>query len=231
MEHTRTHTEASMAAEDEDFRRQAAKLATTSLDYEKARQIEKDLDDDQLLKLGFRKMVHTIGDPPGEHLDHLEAAYRTVDFVEQLSKRVERLEETVVEMQSTVEAAMELVEQGVEDEGDMSKTQRAVVKTRDELVYRLARDKTGDGASVTIAEVQQKLRPEHDTQYELVKRAFQKLECKHEGFHTGENQDGDRCMFVSRGDVSRGVVVACESSLGRDDLTHSVVTSGEGGRG
>jgi len=220
-----------MAVEDDQFTEQTAKLSQLDLDHEKARKIQDDLDQDQQIELAFRKLVHSIGDPPGENQGHLEAAYATVEHVEALSNRVERLEQTVVEMQENVESALSLAQQGVENESDMSKTQRAFVKTRDELVYRLARDKTGDGAAVTVSEIQDKLRPEYDVQYELVKRGFQKLESEHDGFYTGENTNGDRAMFLDRGEVAREVVVQCENSLGRDDLTHSVVSRKNGGRG
>jgi hypothetical protein len=219
-----------MAIEDDQFREQTAKLSQLDLNHQKAQQIQDDLDQQSQIELAFRKLVHSIGDPPGESQGHLEAAYRTVEHVEALSNRVENLEQAVVSMQRDVESALTLAQQGVEKEEEMSKTQRAFVKTRDELVYRLSRDKTGDGSSVTVNEIRDKLRPEHDLQYELVKRAFQKLESTHQGFTTRENRQGDRAMYLERGAVSREVVVQCEHSLGRDDLTHTVVSEiNEGG--
>lgn len=157
--------------------------------------------------------------------------------------RVNELEELVADLQIDVQQAQQTAtnalgvaratDTGIRADGSPSKVDVARMTARNELVKRALIDRSSSaGGGITVGEVQQMCRPEHEMAYQTVKDAFGDLVEKWDGMVNGENEAGKRAVMVDTKRLTKELVGVVEEDLGRDDLTKRLISrrGGEGGR-
>lgn len=207
-------------------------------DYEKARDIDDAVDEEQATRIAFRKFVKTLGDVDDHETDIgvVEATYRALDVLDDLREENRELCEELDEVKRNANSALGVAkasDSGARSDGAPGKKDLARFAMRNELVKRVLLDDIGATRShLTVGEVQTMLRPGTDVAYQTVKDAMNDLVSRWDAFSSGENEGGLRVIRVSRDGLNEEVVGAVEVDLGRDDLTKRLISrrGGEGGR-
>jgi len=222
-----THTD----TDSDDINDRAAAVASTDINLEAARQIQADIEHEQAEKIAFRRLIYGIGEAPGDELGPVEAAYETIAHVQDLTTEVAQLRDSVAELQRDVETAMTIAEQQATD-GNTTKQRAARLSARDELVRRLALDRScTSGASITASDTQQMLKPELKVHYQTVKDAWDGLAADWSAFRVAETEDGTAALKIDADAVDESLVTTVEANLERDDLTKRLLSEGRrGGR-
>lgn len=156
--------------------------------------------------------------------------------IKALEERVADVEVDAQQAQQTATNALGVAratDRGVRADGSPSKVDIARMTARNELIKRALIDRSSSaGGGITVGEVQQMCRPEHEMAYQTVKDAFGDLVEKWDGMVTGTNEAGNRAVMVDTKRVTKELVGVVEEDLGRDDLTKRLISrrGGEGGR-
>jgi len=204
-------------------------ILSESVEFEKAREMDERLPDDQVVKIAFRKLVTRVGADLSEDIGPMEATYRTITTIDQLAQRVAELEDRVDKADRAADTALTLAEQQAEPGDSVSKKRVALLKTRNELVRRAANQSLGNsvGLSLTYGEVEEMAKPETKLHYHTVKDAWDELAAEWGAFSVGENESGDRVCRLRPDELDPRLVKAIESSLDRDDLTKRLLSDAQ----
>lgn len=199
------------------------------LNYEKARNIDDQVDHDQATKMAFNKLVARLGTRPDESdVGPMEAAYRTISKFDELADRVARLEDQMDKVDRAAETALTVAETEAKPGDSVSKKRIALLKSRNELIRKLALDRSNShGAAVTAPEVQEMAKPEVKIYHQTVYDAWDELEGNWDAFNRGTNQDGGKVLRVSKDDLDPALVKSVESALDRDDLAKRLLSEAE----
>jgi len=146
--------------------------------------------------------------------------------IDELESEVSHLREQATEAEVTAKGAYRAANQGQADQ--KSKTQIAHDITRNLLVAKAARDAPAADRPVTVADVREKARPDHDLRWQTVRNAWDGLLEKWPQFYETAD-DGDQAVSIRPDEVSPALAKTVQADLDRDDLAKRFVGN-NGGR-
>lgn len=148
-----------------------------------------------------------------------------IDRVEELEEENEELRQELEEARSTAQTAYSIAgeaDDGTRSDGGPSKTRRAYLLSRNEVV-RQALTTSSKGGSVTGKDVVQMAKPETDLYHRIVRRAWDKLETRWDCLHIQERDDRDNRLVVNVDDLEEDLVRVVDDDLSEENLTERFV--------
>lgn len=198
------------------------------LDFEKARQLDDQMDRDQAMELAFNKLVNRVGTRPEEDVGPLEAAYRTITTIDDIAERVTRLENEMDRVDRNAETARTVAERRAQPGDKVPKKELARLKSRNELLRKLAVDRSSTkGTSILASDVQEMAKPETKLNYQTVYDAWDDLQTNWDAFSRTANEEGTKVLHVEKDALEPGLVKTVETALERDDLSKRLLSRAE----
>jgi len=198
------------------------------LDYQKARQLDRDLDPGKAQEIAFKKLINRIGTKEEEDIGPIEATYRTIGTIDDLAMRVARMEDELDRIDRVAENARQTADRNAKRGDGVSKKDIARLKSRNEVVRKLAIDRSNTkGASVTASEVQEMGKPNTKLNYQTIYDAWDDLAMEWDGCSRTTNQEGAKVLHLSKDDLTSSLVKTVEADLQRDDLSKRLLSRAE----
>jgi hypothetical protein len=199
------------------------------LDFEKARQLDSDLEPEKAREIAFKKLINRIGTKEEEtDVGPVEATYRTIGTIDDLAMRVARMEDELDRIDRVAETARQTADRNAKRGDSVSKKDIARLKSRNEVVRKLAIDRSNTrGASVTASDVQEMAKPNTKLNYQTVYDAWDDLAMKWDGCSRTTNEEGTKVLHLSKADLTSSLVKTVEADLDRDDLSKRLLSRAE----
>lgn len=197
-----------------------------SLDFDKARQLDDVMDEEEAMRVAFSKLVFRVGTDVEEKVGPMEATFRTINYIDQLEQRVARVENQLDKIERDAATAKTMAETGAKQGDGTTKKRTAELISRNELIRRLANQ---SGSSVRVGKVEEMAKPETVLYNQTVYDAWDALESKWPAFRVGQSEDGDHVLKVEREDLTAELVRTVEDALERDDLCKRLLTDAQRG--
>jgi hypothetical protein len=159
-----------------------------------------------------------------------ELADGEVETARNVFDQLADLEDEIQQVEDIAASAAASAKQRRADGGQgQTKVQIAEEIARDTAVKRLVQDSSvAEGSGVTVSEVQERGKPQHEFRYQTVKDAFRNLS---QTWHECRVKTDPRKLVVKRDAVSKELAAAVEDSLGRENLTKRLISEKQQGGG
>lgn len=157
-----------------------------------------------------------------ETLVHVQIEKRKAleDRVDHLEEQNQQLRDRLDDLEATAQGAYTVANQGTGEK--RSKTQVARDLSRNLLVVKVANDCPAADRPVTINDVQEKAKPEHELAWAIVDRAWSKLREDWPQFYE-TTHDGAKALSIRPDEVTAALAKVVQTDLGRDDLAKRFV--------
>jgi hypothetical protein len=137
-------------------------------------------------------------------------------LVEEARDRLARLDE-LERVEETAETALAVANTQARDPTDVSKKRVALLTSRNELVRRAAANSWSRDRAVSVPQVREMARPEHELKYQTVKDAWNELLEEYECVYRTTTA-GNKALNVHPERIPRDLARAVEHDLDRDGL-------------